>query len=163
MCSVFGVLQIFTPKLYLLTLSYKYSGPHRVHQTQLHSLVWILLKRTLSQNMIWQIGLEKCISKLFDIAAQTLKKLPRGNSNLSEMNDSCPIHESLVLYKLYSFISFRARKKPQRSSTLTHVINKKRKAQGNQETRPRSLLSLWWRQTNSQSLVQPLGGAIFEY
>lgn len=41
---------------------------------------------------------------------KTHKTSPRGNSNLSKKNDSCPVDESLVLYKFYSFLSFRARK-----------------------------------------------------
>lgn len=50
--SAFGALQTFPPKLYLLTVYFKYSGPHKTLQTQFLNLVWIVLKRTSSQCMI---------------------------------------------------------------------------------------------------------------
>lgn len=60
----------FTPKLYLLRLYYKCSGPHQTLQTRFLSRVWILLKKNLVPVYGWvTLTLKTHLKKLFDIGS----------------------------------------------------------------------------------------------
>ena len=74
------------------------------------SATLILFKKKKKKNLVLEDELAtwtwKFPFKIIWYYSSNFKTLPRKNSNLSQINDSYPIYDFLVLHKLYSPISF---------------------------------------------------------